>query len=40
MYEVLKYIGIFSIISFISYLSYDIITEYYNEKNKLKNKNV
>lgn len=36
MYEIIKYAGIFGFFTFISYLSYDMLSEYYNEKNKLK----
>ena len=36
MYEIIKYTGIFGFFIFISYLSYDMLSEYYNEKNKLK----
>ena len=39
MYEIIKYGGFFGFFTLISYLSYDMLSEYYNEKNKLeKNK--
>jgi|TARA_B110000495_G_C22606118_1_gene362105 hypothetical protein len=38
MYENINYIGIVGLLSFVSYLSYDMIKEYYYEKNKLKTK--
>lgn len=38
MYEIIKYAGIFGCITLVSYLSYDMLSEYYNEKYKLKKK--